>query len=173
MPDIARVGAAQDARKATLVKIRHPDADHAHAHAQEAVHRLGEMRQLVDQQHVHLGALVLVHVLLVLAVAEIDPRAVLEADLVLDDLAAAVRDPFRQQGPQPARALDMVLRQVVAVAAEQVDLQCGNCRRPGDRAQADQVALAAARGAAVERLSRVAFEREHLLRVQVPLQCAR
>jgi hypothetical protein len=148
------------------LSVRHPHADHAHAVAQEAVHGLGEVRQLVDQQHMDLGALVFVDVLLVLAVAQEDLRAVGKANLVRDDLAPARRDPGGEQRAKALRAFHMVLREVVAGAAEQVDLQSRDVAAPRDRTCADQEAFAASRGAAIQDLGRGALERDPLLLVQ-------
>jgi hypothetical protein len=164
--DIAGIGAAQDARKAARVLLGERDADHAHAVAQEAIHAFREVGELVDQQGVDLGALVFVDVVLLVAVAQEDARAVPEADLVRDDLALADRHPGGEQRAQALRAFQVVFGEVAAGAPEQVDLQARDLAAPQHGADAHQVALAAARRPAVEHLSRAALERGPLLRVQ-------
>ena len=96
MPDAPRVRAANDAREQAAIALWHLQATQAAAAAQVAVNLLGEVRQLIDQKHMDLRALILDDVLLVLAVAKVDLRAVPELDEVLRpvDLGVAAFDPL-------------------------------------------------------------------------------
>ncbi len=155
MPDVAGVGGTQDPGELADILRREHDADHAHAVAQETVHLVGEVRQLVDQQDVDFRALVFVDIVLCLAVTEIDHRAVPEPDLVTDDPAPAAKNPHCEQRAKAFRAFKMVLVQILANASEQVDLQACDSRAPDDRGDPHQVRLARSCGAAEQDLSRL------------------
>jgi hypothetical protein len=169
--DVARVGAADDAREvgAQAGELgREVDAHHAHARAQEPVDDLGKVGQLVDQQDVDLGALVLEAVLLLVAVAEVDAGAVeLEADLALDDLDEAGLDPRSEERAEALGALDVVLREVFGDAAEEVDLQAGEGPGPQDGEAAQRVGLPTAGRATVKDLGRGGVTQFKLLPVQL------
>jgi hypothetical protein len=169
-PTLPRVGAAEDARELALELLGDRQTNHAHTRTEEAVHLLGEVRELVDQESVDLGALVLVDVAVVLAVAEVDLAAVPEADLVLDDLDELCGRPWGQERAEPLRAFHVVLDEIIADAAEQVDLQPGNGRAPIDRRGADQVRFPGSGGATVQDLGRRRLERLTLLRMKLQVQ---
>jgi hypothetical protein len=156
VPDVARVGAAQDAREQAAVFGRQDDADHAHAAPKEPVHLLGEVGQLVDQQDVDFRALVLVDVVFGLAVAEVDPTAVPESDFIAGEVHPAGEVPDRKQRAKPRWTFKMVLVEVLADAPEQIDLQARDIRAPHDRGDAHQVAFAGAGGAAEQNFGRLA-----------------
>ena len=99
------------------------------------------MRELINQESVDLGALVLVDVAVVLAVAEVDLAAVPEAYLVLDDRDEARRSPVCQERTEALRALEVVLDQIISDATKQVDLQARDRRAPVDRRHPDQMRL--------------------------------
>jgi hypothetical protein len=164
--DVARVRAAQDAREAAGVGRLQHQADHADPVAQEPIHRLGEVRQLVDQQDVYFCALVLVDVFLVFAVAEVNLAAVPEADFILDDRHELARHPAGEHGAEALGAFHVVLDQIVADPAEQVDLQARDGRAPQDGRDTHQVRLAAAGRAAVQHFGRDGLQRLALFGVE-------
>ena len=170
MADAAGVCATKDAREEAAPFLRQGDPHHAHPVAQKTVDDLGEVGELVDDQDVDLGALIFEPVLLVLAVAEIDLRAVPEPDLVLDDIDEAAAFPARQQRPKPVRAFHVVLDQIVAQPPEEIDLQAPDQRAPDYRGDPHQVRLAAAGGASVEDLGGLRIERALLLGVELEIQ---
>jgi hypothetical protein len=78
---------------------------------QEAVHSLEKVREFINQPDVDFGALIFANVLGIFAVAEVDLRAVPEADLVLYNCDEAGRGPRRKERTEPLRPLQMVLDQ--------------------------------------------------------------
>jgi hypothetical protein len=143
-------------------------AHHAHAEAQVLVDDLVEGRQLVHEQHVDLGTVVLEPVLRVLAVAQEDARVVEdEPDLRLDDAHQAERDPRGEQRAKAVRPLHVVLDEIVLDPTEDVDVEPGDLRAPADRRHAHQVRLATEGRAAIEHLGRDGRERCPLLPLQL------
>ncbi|MNE68864.1 hypothetical protein D3C80_1645460 [compost metagenome] len=124
------------------------------------------MGKLVDQQHMDFSALILEPVLLVLAVAEINLAAIPEANLVLDDLDELAFHPARQHRAKAVRSFNMVLHQIVADAAEEVDLQARYRCTPQNGSDAHQVALSATSGTAIQYFSCFALQCRHLLRMK-------
>ena len=122
----------------------------AQAGSQVLVHRLREVRQLVEVQPVNLRALIPQQALsLVVQVAEVQHAAVLQPELVC-------------AGPVPPKArrddrkhrLNQRLLQLRVCPAEQIGVRPLVHEAPVQRVPADRVALAAARRAAVEHLMR-------------------
>lgn len=64
----------------------------------------------------------------------------------------------------------MVLDQIGMNATEQIDLKAWDCSAPNDRGDADQMRLATAGSAAVQRLSGGGLQRYPLFRVQIEVQ---
>jgi len=96
--------------------------------------------------------------------------AVPEPDLVLDDGHKAEGRPQRQQRAKALGAFHVVLDQIFANAAEDVDLKAGDDRAPDDGRDAHQVGLAAAGSAPVQNLGRYGVEGLTLLRVKMKVQ---
>jgi hypothetical protein len=112
--------------------------------------------------------LVLEAILVLVAVAEVDLRAVkLEADLGLDDLHQARGDPICEKRTEALGAFDVVLGEIVADATEHVDLQAWEGIRPEDCESPHEVRLAATGGATVEDFGGWRSEDLTLLRVQL------
>ena len=101
MADIARVAATQHQRQLMLILTRHIQAAKPHTPTQKAVNRLGKQGQLVHQQNMYLRALILIHILFMLAMAQIDFRAVpkFKNAFVIPKLAMAARHQRRQHRP--------------------------------------------------------------------------
>ncbi len=149
---------------------RQINTNHANPTAEEAIHLFGEVGQLVDQQDVNLGALVLVDILRVFAVAKVDFRSIPEPNLILDDLHQACIGPGRQQRPKTLRAFHVVLDQVIPDAPEDIDLQAHYARTPDYGCDTHKMALATSSCPAVQKLGGKRMERLTLLRVKVQVE---
>src|SRR5262249_35992185 len=136
---------------------------------EKSVNDLREVRQLINNENVDFSALVFEPVLLILAVAQINPRAIPEADFILNDLTPASIDPSREKRAEAFRAFHVVLDKIVPNPTEQVHLQAGNRRTPNNRGNAHQMRLPAAGSAAIQNLSCPRLKRYVLLRVQIQI----
>ena len=75
--------------------------------------------------------------------------------------------PWRQQRAKSLRSFNVVLDQVVADAAEQIDLQARDRRAPDDRRNPHQMRFAAAGSAAEQNFGGYRFKRHTLFLVQL------
>ena len=168
MPDIPGVRTADDAGELASVLSRQVEANGANARAQEAVNHFGEVRQLVDQEHMDFGPLVLKPVGLVFNVAQVNLAAVPKSYLVIaEDLREACRAPWGEQRAKAFWPLNMISDQIFSDAAEKVNLQAGNFGAPCNRGDAEQVGFAGTGGAAKQDFRRRTLESEFLARMKM------
>ena len=151
MADIARVAATQHQRQLVLILTRHIQAAKPHTPTQKAVNYLGKQGQLVHQQNMYLRALILIHILFMLAMAQIDFRAVpkLKNAFGIIKLAMAAHHQRRQHRPQAARPLQMVFAQIVRHPPKNINLQAGHRHAQHNRHHPHQMAFAASRRTAI------------------------
>ena len=93
MADIARIGPGDDPRETLCDFFGQLEAGEPHPRAQEAVNHFREVGKLVNQQNVDFRALVLESVLVLMAMAQVDFRAIPEPDFPLHNLAELVIAP--------------------------------------------------------------------------------
>jgi hypothetical protein len=124
-----------DARQHAAILLWNFEAGDAHLRAQVAVLVVGVVRELVRHQDVDLRALVVLDILLGIAVAKVDHRAVLELELVLDRAIfhRAGLQIIAQHPEEARRPLQVVAAKVRQLSTEEVDLNSRHLQRPADR----------------------------------------